>query len=255
MLANSLRDGFSGWKADSLAALEVSHCQRMEFLDLARTSQRDRERDQRRRQASVDLLRPLRRRTPRNVKHQRPIDALRRADWLEPDQIRKQWQRHCLSVDLVAMPNLRVTVAVRRVCKFQRDERLAVRSVVPPIAGENQAHQVVANQSRQELACYDRLVVPTQFAGGRFEQLAIDNTVSARSIHKGVVRARKGKMHLRHEHVRIISWVANDCSPFSVAENIATAIAKQELGGISALKQKRMADRPIAISALEVQPR
>src|SRR5262252_8897043 len=219
MLANSLRDGFSGWKADSLAALEVSHCQRMEFLDLARTSQRDRERDQRRRQASVDLLRPLRRRTPRNVKHQRPIDAL------------------------------------RRVCKFQRDERHAVRSVVPPIAGENQAHQVVANQSRQELACYDRLVVPTQFAGGRFEQLAIDNTVSARSIHKGVVRARKGKMHLRHEHVRIISWVANDCSPFSVAENIATAIAKQELGGISALKQKRMADRPIAISALEVQPR
>jgi hypothetical protein len=68
------------------------------------------------------------------------------------------------------------------------------------------------------------------------------------------VRVREGEVHLRHQDVGIISRVANDCSPLSVAENIAIALAKQKLGGISALEQERMADRAIAIQALKVQP-
>src|SRR5262245_47465401 len=62
-------------------------------------------------------------------------------------------------------------------------------------------------------------------------------------------------MHLRHEDVRIVPRVTDDCRSLSVSLDVIRITGQQELRGVIAPEQKRLADRTISVQALEVQLR
>ena len=74
-------------------------------------------------------------------------------------------------------------------------------------------------------------------------------------IDERVVGVNERQVHLRHEQVRVVPRIADHGGALGVPEHIAAALAGQQLGGIIPAEQERMADRTVAIEALEVQRR
>ena len=59
-------------------------------------------------------------------------------------------------------------------------------------------------------------------------------------------------MQLRHQHVRIVARVADNCDALGVSLQVCSVQTKQELRGVVALVEERMAGRSIAVQAFKV---
>ena len=130
------------------------------------------------------------------------------------------------------MTNLRMTVSIRRVGKFQRDKGLAIRPIESAATVDESLDEIRTDQRWQKLAQDRRLVVPSQVAGRRFEYLRFGDTFGAAPIDQGVVRVHEREVHLRHQHVRVIPRISDDRRALTVAQHVATAGTGQELGRI-----------------------
>jgi hypothetical protein len=93
LLAQSTSDILAGRQADSFTTLEVSHGQRVKFVDLACTRKGYRKSDERSDEATINPLCTLRRRTAGHVEQLRPVNAMRRVNGLEPEEIGKKRYR------------------------------------------------------------------------------------------------------------------------------------------------------------------
>ena len=173
----------------------------------------------------------------------------------ETKEIGEDRHRTASRVQLVRMPDLRVTVPVGGVGKFERDERLIARPIVAAIALRDQAGQLGTDQGRQEFPEHDGLIVPEQLASGGVEDVRLRLARGARTIDEGIVRVHERQVHLRHDDVRVVARITDDGRPFRVSQQVASAWCREQFGRIVALEQKRMPDRTIAVETLEIQPR
>ena len=146
-----------------------------------------------------------------------------------------------------------MAVAIRAVRKFERNEGLPLGPVIAAVALENQLGQRAADESRQELAQDDALIVPAQLSGRGVEHARLRHAGRAGPVDERVVGARERQVHLGDEHVRIVPRVADDGRAFLVPQHVRGIAAQQQLRGIVATKQVGMSHRPVAIEALEVQ--
>src|SRR5215510_5004768 len=119
----------------------------------------------------------------------------------------------------IAMSDLPVSVTIRRIRELERDERL-LGSVVTAIACQYLPAHLRSDERRQEFLQNGSLIVPAQLAGGVSEHVCVRNTAQACGIDESVVRPGEREMHLRHEDVRIVPWVADDCRSLSVSLDV-----------------------------------
>ena len=71
------------------------------------------------------------------------------------------------------MPDLRMTIPVGGVSKFERDERVIVRPKVAAIASHDQVREFGTDQGRQKFPQHNGLIVPDQFACGDVEDMRL----------------------------------------------------------------------------------
>src|SRR5207248_2698563 len=113
--------------------------------------------------------------------------------------------------------------------------------------------EIAAHQARKELVEDDRLIMPAQLAGRAVEYVRVRRAVGPHAVDETVVGVDEGKVHLRHETMRVVSWIADDRRALAVAQQVLTIRAGQELGGVVALKQIWMADRSVPVQAFKIQ--
>ena len=65
--------------------------------------------------------------------------------------------------------------------------------------------------------------MPAQVAGRRREHLGFRHTFRSDPLNQRIVRVHEREVHLRHEHVRVIPWIANDGRALAVAQHIPPA--------------------------------
>src|SRR5713101_2362340 len=64
-----------------------------------------------------------------------------------------------------------------------------------------------------------------------------------------------GEMQLRHQHVRIVARVADDCDAICVSLYVYSVRTEQEFRWVITLVEERMAGRPVAVQAFQVELR
>src|SRR5262245_10001141 len=67
-------------------------------------------------------------------------------------------------IEQVLVSNLRVSVTIRGIGEFQRDEGLAFREVISPSVRDDVAYQVIADQTGKELVEHGLLIRPLELA-------------------------------------------------------------------------------------------
>ena len=225
----------------------------MKLFHLAIAGQRHGQRNQRAHERAVDLLRAIRGRVTVRVEQPRPLHAAVRRDRPEADQIGKDGSRRATRVHAVRVSDLRVTISIRRIGKFQRNERIARRSVIAAIARKERVCQLASDEQGQKLAQHDRLVMPSKLARGGLEHVGRGRASSARPIDAPVVGAHEREVHLRHQHVGVVARVTDDGCAFDVAKHVEAVGRREELGRILALKQVWVAHRAVTVQAFQIQ--
>ena len=153
------------------------------------------------------------------------------------------------------MTDLRVPVAVGRVGELERDERFARRTIETAPFDEQALDEIVANQTREELLKDDGLIMPAQLAGRALEHVRVRHAAGAHAVDETVVGLNEREMHLRHEDMGVVPWIADDRGALAVAQDVLTIRAGQELGRVVPLKQVWVADGAVPVQALEIQLR
>src|SRR5262245_48874591 len=163
-------DRFSRGQPDPFAALEIAHGERAEFLDFTRAGDCHRQGNQRSHESSVELPSSLRRRISRRIEDQRPVDLMAWRDGLKSQQVWKHRHGRRTVLKKIAMSDLPVSVAIRRIRELERDER-HLGSVVTAIAHHNLVGHLRSDERRQEFLHNGYLIVTAQLAGGGGEHV------------------------------------------------------------------------------------
>jgi len=164
-----------------------------------------------------------------------------------------------VAVDLVAVADLAVPVAVGGVGELQRDPgRPRVGAVVPGPAGQQLAGQLSPDHPGQEVLQQDPLVMPGGGTAGLGEQLRLGHPVGPQPVHQAFVEMQHGQVQLAHEQVDVVAGVADEGHTLGVAGQVGrgagVVAADQELGRVVAVVQERHAGRAVAVDDLEVGP-
>src|SRR5262245_64369244 len=118
-------DRFSRGQPDPFAALEIAHGERAELLDCTRACDRHRQGNHRSHESSVQLPGSLRRRKSRRIEDERPVDPMAWRDGLKSQQVWEHRYGRRTVLKKIAMSDLPVPVAIRRIRELERDERLS----------------------------------------------------------------------------------------------------------------------------------
>src|SRR5262249_16643443 len=199
--AQMARSGFTGRQPHALATLEISYGERVIVADGGLAGDGHGQLKQGMRQTAVDLLRSLRSRSAGGVEQQIPLHDALSSHGAEAQKIREDRDRPGLAVELIALTNLAMTVAVGRVRELDRDEHVTDRTEPARPLGHHFLHERLAHERRQELVEHDSLIVPAQLASRRLEHFAIFELALTRLVGEPVVRLEKGEMHLRDQTV------------------------------------------------------
>ncbi len=103
------------------------------------------------------------------------------------------------------------------------------------------------------------LVVPRELPPGLAEQVGAGDAVLAQAVDQPVVGPDHGHVHLGDQHVRVLTRVAGQGDAFLVTGQVVllarSARAQQDPGRIGPAVEVRIADRPLAVQELQIQPR
>jgi len=148
-----------------------------------------------------------------------------------------------------------VAVAVCGVGELERDRHSAARLEVPRPSSEKRPRTVSTHHDREEVEQREPLVVPRQRPPRLFEEVRLGDPVFAQPVDQPVVRLDHRDLHLRDQQVHVLPRVADQRHPFLVARQVARRGAQQQLGRVVPLVEVWVADRPLAVQGLQVQPR
>src|SRR4029453_10188614 len=147
-------------------------------------------------------------------------------------------------------PDLAVTVAISTISEFEGNERIRFRREPLWALGEDLVDERSTDERRQELIQDDPLIIPACLARGGFERAVRLRPPGPHVVDERVVDLQHREVHLRHQEVRVVTWISDDSHPFRISRNIHGFGPQQELGGIVALKEKWMADRAVAVQTV-----
>ena len=109
------------------------------------------------------------------------------------------------------------------------------------------------DQGRQKLVKDDPLVMPPQLARRSCEHIVFRHAATARVLHERVVRLQHRQVHLRHQRVRIVPWIADDRDALGIAGYVGVINTEQKFRRVVALEQERVTDRAVAVQTFQVQ--
>jgi len=112
-----------------------------------------------------------------------------------------------------------------------------------------------SDERRQKFVKDDPLIVPSQLPCSFVEHTIVRCSPEPHFIDELVVRLKHGEMQLRHQHVRIVARVGDNCDALCVPLEICTAQTKKELSWVVALKEERMTSRSVAVQAFKIELR
>jgi hypothetical protein len=112
----------AGWQPDALPSLQVTDGERMIVFNLSFTGDGYRQLNQCSHKPSIDFLGSLCRCRGGRVEEQRPVDKVLARYWAESQEIRKEGHGLRLPVQLIAVANLSVAVAIGSVGELQWNE-------------------------------------------------------------------------------------------------------------------------------------
>ena len=146
--AEATGDGLAGGQPDGLAALQVAVRQRRVVGARLGPGDCGGQRDQRCREPRVDALGALGRRVTLDVDLQRPVDGVLGRDRAEAHQVGEHRAGAEVRVDLVAVADLGVAVAVGGVGELERDVGIPVDAIQLRAVGEQIGGQLRADEAR-----------------------------------------------------------------------------------------------------------
>src|SRR3954468_14649408 len=106
------------------------------------------------------------------------------------------------------MANLRVTIPIGRIGKFERNESAMAR--VKPLwtVSKHLVCKCRSDECGQKFVENYPLIVPPQLPSRFVEYATVRNTGKPSFIDKRIVSLQHGEMQLRHQHVRIVARIA-----------------------------------------------
>jgi hypothetical protein len=241
-----------------VSALEVAASERAIGLDFDLARDRGRERDQGGHQRAVDQLRALRRWSAGNVEQPVPLDGALGGDRPEAEQVREQAQPSRPRVELELLADLAVAVAEGSVREFERDPRYRAWPVVAWALGFDLADQLGPHEARQVVVDDHPLVEPGDGAPRLLEDRRLRHRGRpAEVVDHAVVQAEPRQVELRDKDVNVIARIADHRDALTIARKVGLLArvvhAEQQLGGVVALVEERVADRTVAVDAFEVR--
>src|SRR5262249_37871307 len=150
-------------------------------------------------QSAIDFLGARRWPSTSRIKQSRPLDLVLGCNRLETKQVRKDRYTIVSRVQSICVPDLRVTISVRGISEFERDERLIARPIVATVASHDQVGELSTDQRRQKLPQHHSLIVPDQLTSGGLEHVGLRLSGCPRAIDERVMRTCEGEVHLRHD--------------------------------------------------------
>ena len=152
----------AGWQPDALPSLQVTDGERMIVFNLAFTGDGYRQLNECSHKPSIDFLGSLCRCRAGRVKEQRPVDKVLARYWAESQEIRKEGHGVRLPVQLIAVANLSVAVAIGRVGELQWNESGGTGTKPLRAFSKHLIRKRLSNERRQKLVKNNLLVVPPQ---------------------------------------------------------------------------------------------
>src|SRR5260370_998634 len=107
------------------------------------------------------------------------------------------------------------------------------------------------DKCRQKLVKNAPLIVPPQLPRRFVEHAVVSHSGAPSFIDERVVGLEHGEV----QHVRIVSWVADDCDALCISWYVCSIQTKQKLRWVIALVEERMAGWPVAVKAFKVELR
>src|SRR5438552_18882006 len=102
-----------------------------------------------------------------------------------------------------------------------------MRGVKPPRAvSKRLLYKRIPDERRQKLVQNDPLIMPPQLPRRFVERAVVRYSAAPTFIYKRIVSLEHGEMQLRHEHVRIVARVADNCDALCISLHICSVHAQ-----------------------------